>query len=227
MQAGNDDAQNGRTGPRLRLALIAVLALGLSGCGGISLLGGGGGPPPRLYDLSPKSTFEPAIPEVSWQLVVEEPFAPSAISTDRVAVRTGPFEFAYYEGVRWSDRAPRMVQTLLVESFENSGKITAVGRQAIGLRSDFELKTELREFQALMSGGQDGAPLVWVRMNFKMVAQPSAQIIALQTFDSRVQAADDRMSSIVMAFDEALGDVMKDGVAWTLTTGERHDRSKR
>ena len=41
-----------------------------------------------------------------------------------------------------------MIQTLLIESFENTGKIIAVGRQSLGLRSDFNLKLEVREFQA-------------------------------------------------------------------------------
>ena len=41
-----------------------------------------------------------------------------------------------------------MVQILVVEFFENAKKILGVGREQIGLRSDFVLKNELREFQA-------------------------------------------------------------------------------
>ena len=37
------------------------------------------------------------------------------------------------------------LQTLIIESFENSGRIVAVGRESVGLRADFTLKTELRE----------------------------------------------------------------------------------
>ena len=58
--------------------------------------------------------------------------------------------------------------TLLVESFENTGKIVAVGRQAIGLRSDFNLKSELREFQAEYFGGAK-IPTVRVRINTKLI----------------------------------------------------------
>ena len=39
-----------------------------------------------------------------------------------------------------------MVQTLLVESFENTGKIVAVARKATDIRADYVLKTDLREF---------------------------------------------------------------------------------
>jgi cholesterol transport system auxiliary component len=40
------------------------------------------------------------------------------------------------------------VQTLLVESFENTKKIVSVARQGVDLGADNVLKTELREFQA-------------------------------------------------------------------------------
>ncbi len=199
--------------------MLSLLAVGLGACGSFSLLGGGG-PPPRIYEISPAPVFEPDLPAVSWQLVVEEPFAASAVNTDRIAARTGEFEYAYYADVRWSDRTPRMVQTVLVESFENSGRITAVGRQSIGLRSDYELKSELREFQVHLHKG--APPLVWIQMTFKLVDQPSAQIVASMTADGRAHAADDRMETIIKAFDEALGTVMQGAVAWTLKTGQAH-----
>jgi cholesterol transport system auxiliary component len=49
--------------------------------------------------------------------------------------------------VTWVDTAPRLVQTLLVESFENSRKIIGVGRQSVNLRTDYALIIDLREFQ--------------------------------------------------------------------------------
>ena len=47
----------------------------------------------------------------------------------------------------WTDRVPAMIQTLLVASFENTGKIVAVGRESVGLRADFLLKTEIRKLR--------------------------------------------------------------------------------
>ncbi|MFP3944235.1 MAG: ABC-type transport auxiliary lipoprotein family protein [Alphaproteobacteria bacterium] len=224
MQAGFEFAKRGRRAARF--ALLAVLAAGLSACGSLNLLGDSG-PPPRIYEISPAPVVDSGLPTVSWQLVVGEPYAASAVNTDRIAVRTGAFEFAYYEGVRWSDRAPKMVQTLLVESFENSGKITAVGRQAIGLRSDYELKSDLREFQVHLGAEGGERPLVWVQMNFKLIEQPSAQIVASTTADGRAYAASGKMSAVVKAFDEALAQVMNQVVAWTLKTGQAHDARRK
>ena len=59
---------------------------------------------------------------------------------------------------------------MLIESFENSGKIVAVGRESAGLRSDFVLRTELREFQAEYF--EPGPPKMRVRRSAKLAEMP-------------------------------------------------------
>ena len=130
-----------------RAALATLIALGLAGCTGLATLKSVT-EPTDLYDLTPKSTYSADLPKVEAQLVVEEPTAASAVDTDRIAVRPNDFQVQYFPRARWVDRAPALVQTMLVESFENTGKVAAVGRQAIGLSADFTLVTDLREFQA-------------------------------------------------------------------------------
>ena len=195
-------------------ALALFLAAGLTACGQFIP---GTGPAPNLYNLTPKSTFRPDLPKVDWQLVVEEPLAAGGLDTNRIALRPSATELKYFGGVRWVERAPRMVQTLLVESFENTGKIVAVGRQAIGLRSDFNLKSELREFQAEYIGGRS-VPVIRVRLNAKIVRQPRLVIIASRNFERAVPAADNSMPAIVAAFDKALDKVLRQLVEWTLLT---------
>jgi cholesterol transport system auxiliary component len=109
-----------------------------------------------------------------------------------------------------------MVQTLLVESFENTNKIISVGRQSIGLRSDFTLKTELREFQVEQSPDSENMS-VRVRINAKLVQQPTRVIIGSQSFEyARETPSDSTMDEIVVAFDIATGKVIKRLVEWTL-----------
>lgn len=200
----------------LRGAAVLAAPMGLAACGGIIPQA----PPSNLYTLSPKTTFPPELPRANWQLVVEEPFAAGGLDTHRIAILTNPYEIKYYAEVRWAERAPRMVQTLLVESFENTGKIVAVGRQSIGLRSDFNLKSELREFQAELKEGST-APEVRVALNAKLIGQPRQQIVASANFERRVRAKDAAILSVVAAFDEALGQVLRETVQWTLQTGSR------
>lgn len=207
------------TGIRKRslAARLGRVALGLALLGAAAACGfiPGTGPPPDIYTLTPKSTFDPNLPGVAWQLVVEEPQAAAGINTTRIALSKSPTRIAYFASARWSARAPQMVQTLLVESFENTQKIVAVGREAIGLRSDFNLRTDLREFQAEYYDA-GAAPRVRVRLNAKIVRQPRRDIIASRTFEEIITADGAGMNDIVVAFDDALGKVLKHVVEWTL-----------
>jgi cholesterol transport system auxiliary component len=200
--------------PVLVVAVVSVMTLVLTGCGDLL----SAGPPPTFYTLSPKNTFDQNLPDVPWQLVVEHPLSSGTLATQRIALTRDPIQIEYFAGARWTEQAPRLVQTLLVESFENSGKIIAVGRMAIGLRSDYNLKSELREFQAEYDKKGE-PPSVRVRINSKMILQAKRQIIASRTFESVVRADTTSMRDVVRAFDRALGKVIKKVVAWTLITG--------
>ena len=200
----------------LRAGLFAAFAFSLAACDTILP---GGGEPSSFYTLSPKSNFSPEVPLVTWQLVVENPATSGALSTQRIALTHDPVQIEYFGGARWTERAPQMVQTLLVESFENTNKIVAVGRQAIGLRSDFSLKSDLREFQAEYES-PNAPPMVRVRVNSKLIRQPKREIVASKTFERLVRADSTSMRDVVRAFDKALGKVLKRVVEWTLITAE-------
>lgn len=181
------------------------------------------GDPPAQYTLTPKSTFDSTLPTVSWQLLIEPPVAASALDSVRIALKEDPFEIQYFANVAWSARAPAMVQTLLVESFENSERIVSVGRESIGLRADYVLKSELREFQAEYGapGMAAGAPpQVRVRLNAKLVRIPQRLIIASQNFERLEAPSSNRTLSIIEAFDVALGGVIRNIVEFTLREGQ-------
>ncbi len=197
----------------LKVFAAACLAVVLSGCEG--LVPALGGPPANLYTLTPKNTFTKELQRVRWQLVVDEPLASGGLNIDRIALRHSPTELKYFARARWTERAPRMVQTLMVESFENSGAIVAVGRKAIGLRSDYNLITELREFQAEYFES-DGVPTVRVRLNAKLVKQPRRAIVASRTFESTIKSEGKAMRHVIRAFDQALGKVLRHTVEWTI-----------
>lgn len=182
--------------------------------------------PPQLYTLTPKNTFEGELAAVSWQLLVEPPAAAAGLDSLRIPLQSTALKLDYYADAAWTDRAPRMVQTLIVESFENSGRIVSVGRESIGLRANYILKTELREFQAeYVENGLDQPPTIRVRINAKLVEIPRRAIIAGDNFEASTVVSDNRLDAIVIAFDDALGKVLKRLVEWTLLSGETHWRA--
>jgi cholesterol transport system auxiliary component len=109
-----------------------------------------------------------------------------------------------------------MVQTRIVDSFENTRKIVAVSRESIELRANYLLQPDLRNFEALYYYGQP--PIVRVRIIAKLVRLPDRQIIGVASFERCVRSHADKVGKVVQAFDQALGSVIKRLVAWTLST---------
>ena len=196
-----------------RLTAAALAAALAAGCTVADLLPGQGNPP-QLFTLTPKSSFAPDLPAVDWQLTVETPVAAESHATTRIALRHDAVTLEYFKNARWTERAPVMVQTLLVESFENTGKIVAVARKATDLRADYVLKTDLREFQAEYEEG--GLPAAHVRINAKLVKMPQRTIIASHTAEYRVRAGGNTTLEVVYAFDDALGKTLKSIIEWAL-----------
>ncbi|MBV6631479.1 MAG: membrane integrity-associated transporter subunit PqiC [Alphaproteobacteria bacterium] len=176
-----------------------------------------GGKQPDLYTLTPKSTYQPGLPQVDAQLLVEEPVAASGLNTARIVLRPDPYQIEYYASVSWADRAPNMVQTLMIESFETSQRIVSVGRETTGLRADFILKSELREFQAEYFDRALGSPPdVRVRISGTLIQMPQRVIVDRLASEEVVTAEGGGLKDIIRAFDQALGSVLGDMVAGTL-----------
>lgn len=205
----------GGSSPRRGLAWL-VLALALGACDVLPQVS----EPVQLYTLTPKTTFDVALPKVDWQLVVETPTASAGLNTTRIVLSRSAFAVDYYADAAWTENAPLMVQNLLVESFESTRSIVGVGREAIGLRPDFYLRTDLREFGATYDNGEE-APLVVVRINAKLVEMPERRIVAATTVERRERAPGRSVDEVLMAFDEALGSALKEIVTFTLLEGDK------
>jgi len=204
----------------VRLLLPAALVFAATGCQ--SLIPGATRDPPRLYELSPKSTFDQTLPRIRGQLVVETPEAASGLTTSKIAVKQKPTTLDYYARAEWSDLAPRLVQTKLIESFENSGRIVGVGREGAGLRSDYILKSELRHFEAQLYDSVK--PKIRIVVNVKLVKMPDREIVANRSFERTHDADNADIDSLIEAFDEALGGALKRIVEWSIREMDARDR---
>ena len=196
--------------------LAGGTGVALSGCE--SVITAAAGDPPRLFRLSSKSTYPEGMQKVGWQLVVDTPSAPASINSNRIGLMETSFRFNYFAKANWVDRAPVMVQNLISESFDNSGAIVGVGPGSIGLRPDFVLQPELREFQAHAKGSDHEVQVV---INARLVQMPERKIVAVEQFGRTMAAPAGELYPVIDAFDSALGKVMKRLVVWTLAEGEK------
>ena len=201
------------SGPSRRL-IVTALALAPAGC--TSLLPQGSAPP-KLYTLTPATDFAPDAKHVAWQLLVDVPASAVALDSDRIALSRSATTIDYFADAAWTDRAPLLVQSLLVQSFENSGRITAISRESLALRADYILRPELRHFEAEYAGG--AVPSAHVQIGAKLVKMPERTIVAQQRVDTRAPARENQVSAIVEAFDTALREAMRKLVDWALDAG--------
>jgi cholesterol transport system auxiliary component len=198
-----------RRGPGFLLAAGAALAA--AGCAGLFT-----DPPKKLYRITPVAAFPAGLPHVPVQLLIEVPIAPSALDSERIALSRSPLSLDYFADSQWTDRAPIVLQTALLESFENSGGIVAIDRESPELRADFVLRTEIRHFEAEY-GPPDKLPRIQVTLNARLVNSATRAIVGQKSFALAVQAAGNDVPHVVQAFDEALDGAIKEVVVWTLT----------
>ena len=193
-----------------RRALLIALPASLAACSGTL----GGSQPPQLYTLTPAKEFPPNLPSVKAQLLIEVPAAPGGLDTERIALMRTAVSLDYFAGSAWTDRAPMMVQSLLIESFENTGKIAAIDRESLALRADYILKTDFRDFTAIYEGA--AVPVIRVRLGLKLVHMPDRQIVAQRAVSADEPARENSITAVVQAFDTAFHRAIIEIVGWAL-----------
>jgi len=204
----------------IRTLTVVVLPMVLTGC-----LGLGGDKTSAIYSPQVKIETKADWPTVTWPLVVNKPIASEALDSPGIAVRPTPGELQVYAGARWADAAPDMLQTALVQGFEDSGKIASVGRQGTGLRGDFVLMLDLRHFESVYAE-PSRPPSAVIEVQAKLLVNPSSRVLATRTFRVSVPARDKEVPQVVDAFQGAMTDLVGQVVGWTLVTGQANVKAQ-
>lgn len=195
----------------LGLAVTAVLAIVVAGCAKLLTT-----EPRPLFQLSAPSDIPTNLPHTNVQLVVDAPYAPDGLETRRIAVVRAANAIDYLADGDWADRTPDMARAVLVEAFENSKAVAAVGPDSLDLRADFEIEGDLRHFEAVYDS-PTGAPTAVVALAVKLVKVPERKILAQTMISARQPATANTTPAIVAAMNAAMASVAKQVVVWTLT----------
>lgn len=201
---------------RFKLAALLACTVALGAC---LPLGGSRG----ALDVASVFSRVSAMPgePARWQLVIDEPMAIDPLTSARIAVKPDDSTYGVLRGTRWSDSATEMMQTVLVHAFEDSGRMVGVGPTSAGVRGDFILMTELRDFQAEYDGQ---APAARVTLSIKLVRATSNDVLVAHVFSQRVPFEGSGTPAVVAAFQRALDQLLPEVVEWTLRSGDaNHD----
>ncbi len=203
-------------------AAILLLCFVLGGCAAVSLATR---QPPELFALTPKTTFDPGLPDLDRAVLrVETPTAAAGLNTTRIALKPTPTRLQYYAGATWIEVLPLMVQNLLIESFESTGSVEALGTATPGGRAEWALRVYIREFQAEYDD-PDAAPLVRARLQARILRMPRREEVDFASFEAERPAPSPRLDDIITTMDQALGSTMRDLVEWTLRRIDEIERA--
>lgn len=177
------------------------------------------------YALNPAQEFPADASRVDWQLVVGRPGASDALDSTRILYRESEFRLSHISDAAWATRLPDHLRALMVESFENSGRIDGVAADTAGFRGRYVLASDLRAFEAV-SRGSGQAPRIHLSLSARLTALPDRRIVASRRFDQETAARAAGRDAVIAAFGAATQSLLRDLVVWTLVEGERDRRSR-
>ena len=181
-------------------ALAALALASLAACAGS---------PPETFDLIAANGLASA-PRARGQLIVAEPLATSPADSDRVVVHPTPDTVATLKGAQWPENLPRLLQTRLIQSLENSHLLARVGRPGENIEGGAQLATEIRRFDIDVAAGE-----AVVEISAKLVSSATGRVVVARIFAARAPADSKAPAGAAHALNTAFAAVARDLVAWT------------
>jgi phospholipid/cholesterol/gamma-HCH transport system substrate-binding protein len=130
----------------------------------------------------------------------------------KVLVAPSPGELKPLEEGQWADSVPRLVQTKMVESFENAG-FAHVGKAMDGFTPEVQLLLEIRSFDISLVA----PPSARIEISAKWLG-PDAKISAECSFSATAPATGVESSAAPAALNDAFQTVARDIVVWAQAT---------
>ncbi|OJX99179.1 MAG: ABC transporter [Rhizobiales bacterium 63-22] len=187
------------------VTLLAVLLL--AGCGTT-----------RPLDTFSLSTPKPSVSTPSrrkLQLLVPTPTALKALDSENIVVSSAPDSIAYLKGAQWGDRLTNIVQSRLVQAYENTGAFGGIGRPGDGLAINYQVLTDLRRFGIKAYASPQEAV---VEIAVKLMNDKNGEVRATRIFHTAVPVTGTGNAAYVRALDAAFEHTTSEIVTWTVST---------
>jgi len=196
-----------------RFFLIGASSLILSACGGNLL-----GPPaeaPSIYPVHPRFAVGSG-EKVGWALAILRPDLAGGLDSDRIVLHQPDGTMDFYAKATYPDRLGAIVQQVLLDGFEASGRVDAVAPEQAALHADYNLVTEVKDFSAHYAQA-DGIPSVTVAITAKLTTTHGRAIVASFSTTQTVNASINSAGAAAQALQQALATAVGQIVNWALT----------
>jgi len=180
---------------------------------GIERMTGGAKTQNAVFELAAAETFPKFEKPALGLLVVQYPTASSTLGQDKILVRDGGELKPFAPEAKWSDMLLEEVQSSFVQSFENAGFLGQVSRPVDGMTADFQLVTDIRNFQ-ILAGTPAAAD---VEFSVKIL-NSEGHVAGARLFHANSPLHSEDAVGAASALDAAFGSMLPDLVVWTSTT---------
>ena len=203
MLAGMHDRRTVHRRMAGRLGIAGLLVLGLGACASIIPK-----TPDTIFDLSAPQRIN-SVSGTPLQILVPEPAALKSLDTERIAARPSDIEYAYLPGAVWSDRLPRLLQTRLMETLQNTGRVKAVGVPGQGLMIDYQIVMDVRSFEI---SGNDAV----ASFSVKLMNDRNGRVRATRIVEARAPITGSANADYVGALNAAMDQAFDEIAGWVL-----------
>jgi cholesterol transport system auxiliary component len=182
-----------------RLSSLLLATLALSGCSGVfeSDLAA-----PQAYVLRLPPATPPAAAGTAGSVLVQRPEAGPGLDSERIALLRSEQRFDFYAASRWAAPAPILVESLMIDAVRASGAFSTVLDDSAPFAPRYNLRCALRRFEAdYTRGGR--APTVFVALDCTLGRHRDRELLASFTAQGSAVASEDRLNSVVAAFEAA------------------------
>ena len=167
----------------------------------------------HVFDLVAPRDFPELAKIPDGQLLIPEPEILGKLFNDEIQIRTAAGTPAASFEAKWPDSLSRVMQSRIIQSFENANFQKAIGRQPEGLLVNYQLFIDVRNFQVSTSP----TPVADIQFSAKIVGD-NGKILGARLFQASVPASVSDEASVAKSLNEAFGKAVTELVVWTCKT---------
>jgi cholesterol transport system auxiliary component len=146
-------------------------------------------------------------------------FNRAAMSDRLLSVTNG--EAAFISDARWVSPAIVLFDEAVARAFEADDSRARLVTRGEALKASMALRLEVRSFETVYIDGPQAPPEVLVEIRAVTTRSNDRALMGDKVFVARVKAADNRLSAIVPAYDQAVTQALAEIVAWVGDAGAK------
>lgn len=189
------------------IVTTTILAITIAGCGTTT--------PLDTFNLSAPQPAVSNANRKNLQLLVPTPSALKALDSENIVVSSAPRSIEYLKGAQWGDRLTNIVQSRLVQAYENTGVFGGVGRPGDGLAINYQILTDLRSFGIQAYGPGTSAV---IELAVRLMNDKTGEVRATRIFRNEVPVNGSSNSEYIKAINTAFDRTLNEIVTWTVSS---------